>query len=304
MSESEIYTNIKEEFKQRFAKNVNPMLENYEKERLSLIKSIKNTSIAIVVITLILTVVFRMGPFAFYVFLAATIIALLHIYIGKNFENEIKSKIFPLICQNIGNIQQSDEFGAHILQYREANLVPAFDNENLYVSYIGDYNDFAYDIVKCELKLEVKLNKKSDNESVFTGNIIRINLNNYFAGNTVYKTKPANITQTFGELKYTNINQVYSENNYDVFTDNETEARSLITPEFCELINNIKTAFGAKNASAAFYKDFLFIALDSSPEIFAKPSLKHSLKDYQQYKNAYDKFLSVMKLIDYFKNKN
>ena len=75
------------------------------------------------------------------------------------------------------------------------------------------------------------------------------------------------ISPVYG-LRHTTLEDVVFEKNFDVFTDNEVEARYLITPSFMQRLNSIKKIFLAGAIECAFYKDELIIALHTSRDLF------------------------------------
>ena len=88
---------------------------------------------------------------------------------------------------------------------------------------------------------------------------------------------------------------------FDVFTDDEVEARYLITPSFMERLNNMKTAFSADRVSCAFYDKYLLVGLHTSKDLFSIGSLKEPVNDGKQFFTMFEEILSIIKLIDHFK---
>ena len=91
------------------------------------------------------------------------------------------------------------------------------------------------------------------------------------------------------------------EKKFDVFTDDEVEARYLITPSFMERLNEMQVAFTADKVSCAFYKKYLFIALHTSKDLFSICSLFKKIDEPKQFFTMFEEILSIIKLIDHFK---
>ena len=102
-------------------------------------------------------------------------------------------------------------------------------------------------------------------------------------------------------LKHTTLEDVVFEKKFDVFTDDEVEARYLITPSFMERLNNMKTAFSADRVSCAFYDKYLLVGLHTSKDLFSICSLKEPVNDGKQFFTMFEEILSIIKLIDHFK---
>ena len=86
-----------------------------------------------------------------------------------------------------------------------------------------------------------------------------------------------------------------------MFTNDEVDARYLITPSFMERLNDMKTAFNAKGVRCAFYQNFLLVALPSDKDLFSLCSLVTPIDDAKQYFQMYEEMVSIVKLIDHFK---
>ena len=84
-------------------------------------------------------------------------------------------------------------------------------------------------------------------------------------------------------------------------SDDEVEARYLITPSFMERLNEMQVAFTADKVSCAFYKKYLFIALHTSKDLFSICSLFKKIDDPKQFFTMFEEILSIIKLIDHFK---
>lgn len=91
------------------------------------------------------------------------------------------------------------------------------------------------------------------------------------------------------------------EKKFDVFTDDEVEARYLITPSFMERLNNMKTAFEAYAISCAFYDKYLLVGLSTRKDLFSIGDLKKPVNDGKQFFTMFEEILSIIKLIDHFK---
>ena len=104
-----------------------------------------------------------------------------------------------------------------------------------------------------------------------------------------------------GKLKRTKLEDVEFEKRFNVFTDDEVEARYLITPSFMERLNEMKVAFKANTVSCAFYEKSLLIALSTGKDLFSIGSLFKRIDDPKQFFTMFEEILSIIKLIDHFK---
>ena len=88
---------------------------------------------------------------------------------------------------------------------------------------------------------------------------------------------------------------------YNVYSEDEVEARYLITTSFMERFKNMKTAFGAKRAKCSFYNGKVMFAVSSNKNLFEIGNLFRRPNDTKQLENFFNEFSSVLLLVDYFK---
>lgn len=87
---------------------------------------------------------------------------------------------------------------------------------------------------------------------------------------------------------------------FHIQSEDEIEARYLVTPAFMERFLNLTTAFGTKNAKCSFYSDKIMIAISTRKDLFECGTL---YKPFTESKNIklFKELQSILDLIDYFK---
>ena len=88
---------------------------------------------------------------------------------------------------------------------------------------------------------------------------------------------------------------------YKVISNDEIEARYLITPSFMERFAKLVTVFKSYKSECSFYNDKLMIAIDTSKDLFEIGSLKKPLTDIETVAPCYRELKSIFDMIDYFK---
>lgn len=114
----------------------------------------------------------------------------------------------------------------------------------------------------------------------------------------------------FNKKKFTD---VYNRNNkqisledvkfakkFKVFSEDEVEARYLVTTAFMERFLNLTTSFGAKKAKCAFFDDKVMFAISTRKNLFEFGSLFKSLDDPKNIE-FFKELMSILDIIDYFK---
>ena len=321
MSDSKTYTQMRNEFQNKLFTQIFPKIRHFEKER-------KSKKIIAIIGTILFTI-----PGLFFLAIAiicidsrmtydvCLTIAVLLLggamstipFVKKHFENKIKEKIMPLICSCFDNISWQQGSPDCMLDMEpdindiiyDSKLI-MFDKSEYDDVFVGVHNDVKYGILEGEFSRIVNTRKGKSNERVFNGVVIKLKMNKNFSGNTVIdQSKFAQIFQYVGfdksGLTKTNLEDVEFNKMYEVYTDDEVEARYLITPSFMQRLKAMKVAFNANKVRCSFYKNYLLVGLFTSKDLFSICSLFKPIDDPKQFFAMYEEIVSIIKLIDHFK---
>ena len=118
----------------------------------------------------------------------------------------------------------------------------------------------------------------------------------------------SDLTGTNNELEQIELEDPEFNKNYKVYSDNQIEARYLLTPSFMERIKNMQTVFLALSVDFVFKEDFLYVFLNggvSSQTVengfFEVTDINKSLLNKDNYLKIFVEFVEILSLIDYFK---
>ena len=296
-----------DEFRNYFYLKLAPELNRYEKERKKrLITAVILTFIELILLLLLIyfTITYPLHDNRLVslewlaVIILLSLLIFTWVFIENNFEKEIKRNIMKSVCNCIGNIKWKKERYSGKSLFSIANLVPEYTDAYFDDIFYGKYKDVEYEIIETTLRRN-KRGKLS--KTMFTGGIVKLALNKRFKGNTVICPDSFSHKSPFENLKYTELEDIVFEKKFDVFTDDEVEARYLITPAFMERLNTMKTAFSAQKVSCSFYDENLFIGLYTEADLFSIGSLLQPINEEKQFLALFEEILSVIKLIDHFK---
>ena len=305
MIEEEIYQEMRKIFQDKFFNELYPLLQQYDNERkLRLVIAIIFVSIFSIAGLLIFCMIilwdaeghnrFEILKGSIFMF---TLAWLVWFGLKKGFENKIKNKIMPKFCACFdkltwvrGSYPDGDEV------FISSHLLPLYTSCNYDDVFYGEYKYVKFDIV--ESKSGVNSNKSG---MIFDGVVVKFDMNKSFKGNTVICPDSLLPMAPAEELIHTPLEDVVFEKKFDVYTDDEVEARYLITPSFMERLNNMKVAFEADKVSCAFYGTNLFVALHTRKDLFSICSLLKPVNDGKQFFQMFEEILSIIKLIDHFK---
>lgn len=221
-------------------------------------------------------------------------------WIKKSFERKIKEKITPIVCSCFGNLKWENSENStykHGNVFKESGVIPFFTSEEYDDIFYGKHKDVNIEII--ESKFDVSGGKSR--RTVFKGVVIKLDMNKKFDSHTVITPDKMLHNSPLSNLRHTTLEDVEFEKKFDVFTNDEVDARYLITPSFMQRLKDMKTAFKADKVQCAFYRKFLLIALSTNKDLFSVCSLVKPIDDSKQYFQMYEEIVSIIKLIDHFK---
>lgn len=211
-------------------------------------------------------------------------------YFQINIELKLKKDIMPLFCKCMGNIQW-----AHAAQLfsndtmlitRSRLLPPGFLDITLDDTFTGiteKGNWYKVSEVKPYNQVFIFLKFKGKNYS-----------------NTILMPK-GEFQQSY-MLKKIYLEDVKLDKIYDIYSDDEVEARYLLNPSFMEKISNLEKTYDGKKLGLSFLGNNLVIRIETYGDAFQIGGLFTSVnKDYPFFK-LHDEILAVQELAEYFEN--
>ncbi len=301
------YSQMRKEFYEKYRNKIVPLVRKHESERKKkLIIAILASGSLFIVASLLLYLAFTSVGGIFGKSNGGPLKAAILVYglsyfswfmIKKGFEKKIKEKIMPTVCSCFGDMKWScDTYNGGKI-FSDACVVPQFTSEEYDDIFRGSYKDVKIEIIEPEYDVGSGKNRRT----VFNGVIIKLDMNKSFTSHTVIKPNSLMHLSPSSKLHRTELEDVEFNKKFDVYTNDEVDARYLITPTFMERLKNMKTAFRANNVSCAFYGKLLIVALPTNQDLFSICSLIKPIDDRTQYFQMYEEIVSIIKLIDHFK---
>lgn len=301
MAEVTNYSQMRRDFYEKYQRTIVPLVKSFDKERkINLVFALLTSTILSItgVFTLLVCYVAEGDgnflQFAMYLFGLAWLAWFL---IKKGFESKIKKKIMPTVCSCFENLTWSNSLyvGGEIFKF--SGVVPHFTSESYDDIFTGSHRGVNMEIVESAFEVGSGKNRRV----VFNGVIVKLDMNKNFISHTVITSDKLFHNSPLPDLRHTTLEDVQFEKKFDVFTNDEVDARYLITPTFMERLKAMKTAFKADKIQCAFYGNLLLVALSTSKDLFSLCSLVTPLDDALQYFQMYEEMVSIVKLIDHFK---
>ncbi len=139
--------------------------------------------------------------------------------------------------------------------------------------------------------------------SPFQGIIIEFDMNKNFNGHTIFYENSyiaKKITPDKKIYQKVNLESVTFEQNYNVYSTDQIEARYLLTTAFLERIENLTLAFKAEYVRGSFKDNKLTLAVNTGKDMFAMGSDSKD-SDSNTFAVLYDEMISILQIVDQLK---
>lgn len=297
---------LQEKFDKLYSEKIIPYTKKLEIERLEkkkkaapYVKVIKNgVPILVVLFFLMCSVNSDVIGLAFLCSFGGIILCCLITYkIYNRLDEKVKSRFLPLILNLFGEFNVSEAKFIGIDEVKKSGLFPSAKSQKNDDVFVGFYN--GKKVIICETRL-IHSSGNSSVGSDFHGLIIKTNIDKNFNNNLLVSSMPCMAVNrqkiNLEDIEFNKIFQVYS--------DDQVEARYILTTGFMEKLKNIKDVFGTSGVSCFFDKSSVTLYVSTNADFFEFPVDK-SYTDKATFENVVSQLNSIFNLINYlnFDNK-
>lgn len=270
-----------ETFDSHFRSHIMPHFQRLEDERRLLSKILTRRKnyiyllVAVVVLILILSGYLRLqldlGHYGPVVLIAVFVVSLIAMWSWSEaprraFRKAYKQTILPAIASYFGEFEYRESGGIASQKLEASSLMPDYVyyyHEDLFT---GRYKDVSIEFCEAKLVNRQRVGNKEQNVTVFRGAIILLDRNTSFAGTTVVKRDAGMIGNWFRDhmnrkLKTVRLVDPKFEKRFEVYSDDQVEARYILEPAFMERLEDLAHSVGAGGLQAAFYGSSIMIML-------------------------------------------
>lgn len=302
--ESQNLKEFKENFAKIYHKDVAPQLKYIDNERLVVKKKAFQyaaITVAIGLVVLLLSVIFNNRDYLMIIGLLTVIFGFgIHYSMAKNFERDLKKQIMPLLMKAFGNFTWSMSDSIDTNEIKASKIFTKFTRRSTDDNFYGTYRDMPIDISETELTYTTRdSNGNRQTRTEFRGVLISIGVCKNFIGHTIVRTREFMFNKkVYEEVK---LEDPEFQKEYFVDSNDQVEARFLLTPAFMERFKNISTAFGTSEAQCSFKEGKILIALSCQGDLFKLGDLDTPVTDTAAYMEFLTEIISIFKMIDHLK---
>ncbi|MHA7857282.1 MAG: DUF3137 domain-containing protein [Henriciella sp.] len=183
---------------------------------------------------------------------------------------------------------------------RDVKLLPSYDNRKFEDLIEGDRADTHFSLVECKLTEERGSGKNRRTVTVFQGLLFHIQYPDRFLGRTLM-ARQGWWKGFFGDKTLQKVDLVAKEleDNFTIYSDDQVEARALLTPDRMERLIALERHFKGGKLRGVFEGDHLTLALEADDQ-FEAGSVWKPLVDPDRYISALTEIGLVCDVIDGF----
>jgi hypothetical protein len=289
-----------------YADRIAPLFREAETERLAAVGTFRRRMTIGAPVALALSILtwlyFREAVAALLVGAIAGAVAFTVAYLPlQRIADRVKAGTLEAIAAAIGvSWRASGEQPATIGRFRSLDLLPSFDRAAFEDFFHGERQGCAFDL--CEAKLEDERRDKDgkrDYVTVFRGQLIRIAFPKRFHGVTVVRRDIGvfNALRALGDLKPVGLGDTRFEKAFEVYSNDQVEARYLVHPVFMERLIHLEETFHGRAIRCALEEGDLLIAVEGQDR-FEIGDMFKPLNDPARARRIVDDIAEVLRLMD------
>lgn len=212
--------------------------------------------------------------------------------VKKGFEKKIKTKIIQSFLLFFGDFRWSMN---ERISEREINSSELLTGNPLYRSIKSDdYFEGTFNGTKIVIS-EVKVYRKR--EVYFDGIFIKLGMNKKSSAHTII-VGDSKINSLIYRKEKVTLEDPEFESIFDVYSDNQVEARYILTTAFMERLKNLKDIYNATTIKASIKDDSILIALPCKKDMFSLGNLRKPVTDSGQIQTLFEEFLAVLSTVE------
>jgi len=227
-----------------------------------------------------------------------------------SYEENIKKEIFPNVLNFFGDFKYHIETKKSVKEYYATELIPKHDTEIAEDHIVGTYKQIKIDLFETQLSRKVKYKDSNGNTStrqktVFNGLILELSMNKSFGGKTVVKKDIGTVGNWFikksTSLKKVKLEDPIFEKMFEVYSDDQVEARYLLTVTFIERLKELVENFGGKSIQCCFYNNKLLMMIPIEKDLFETGSIYEAEDFIDDSKSLLKELSLIFNIIDTLK---
>lgn len=220
------------------------------------------------------------------------------------YKKKVKPQIMPDFANFFGSFAYQYEGKIDDLILRQSDLFSEY-NQSIGDDYFsGTYDGVYISIGEEKLKLMKKDFRGFDiKKNVFEGVCILFEMNKSFKGRTVV-LKDRKLFNAFNKVKglqNVKLEDIRFEKYFEVYSDDQIEARYLLTTGFMERMLKLRDLYEGKSIQFSFYRNMLLLAIPTKQNMFEANSFFRSNLNKKNTDLVFNQFYTIFSIVKLLK---
>ena len=217
----------------------------------------------------------------------------------RQYAKAYKKEILPELASLIGNLEYQVDGKIPMDDLRPSKIVPGHTSYGAEDLFFGQHN--GTDIQFSEINLRKKSGKST--VTVFKGLCILLSYEvDKFSGHTILTKDKGAIgswfQDKFGSLEHADLVDPEFEDLFDVYTNDQVEARYLIDPVVVERLKALYDEYDGNKLMAAFYGNKFLILVASKTNHFEPADIRTSALDEGSIASMQQEIQEILTIVD------
>ncbi len=217
----------------------------------------------------------------------------------RQYANAYKKEILPDIARLFGDFSYDVKGKIPMASMKPSKIIPRHTNYTSEDLFSGKYNGVQINF--SEIKLEKRSNKHTI--TVFKGLAVLLSQGTRkFQGHTILTqdktTVFAWLKKATSDLKRANMVDPEFEKMFDVYTNDQVEARYLIDPLIIENLKALYADYNGNKMLAAFYDDHFLILIGSNENHFEPAEIRTPATDEKELLAMKHEIAQILSIVD------
>ena len=217
----------------------------------------------------------------------------------RQYAKAYKTEVLPEIAALIGDLEYQVDGKIPMEDMKPSKIIPGYTSYATEDLFFGQHN--GADIQFSEITLKKKSGKST--VTVFNGLCVLLSYErDKFAGHTILTKDKGAIGgwfhNKFGSLEHADLVDPEFEDLFDVFTNDQVEARYLIDPVIIERLKALYEEYNGNKLMAAFFQNKFLILIASNTNHFEPADIHTSALDEDSIVSMKQEVRQILSIVD------
>ncbi|MBI1301670.1 MAG: DUF3137 domain-containing protein [Alphaproteobacteria bacterium] len=221
----------------------------------------------------------------------------------REYRKAYKEEMLPKIAQLFGNFMYFIDGRISVDKMKPSKILPHHDRYEAEDYFTGQYRGVNIEFSEVDFQQKRRSKNRTYYITVFKGLAVLLDMKSKkFYGHTIIDRNKNKISEWFKEksssLKRANLVDPQFEKMFDVYTNDQVEARYLIDPVMMEKLKGLYEEYDGETMMASFYGSKMLILIQSKHNHFEPADLEIPATDPRSILNMKKEIGEILSLID------